>query len=146
MPRLAKQSTFVTQPQKAQNLPHAVSGNNYRADRGAAEEKSEEDVTYNSYDSAEHLDIEMPDASAVEKRAINVFEEHENKREFYRTAKQQILGYNKPQDLNSLFYSYCREHNVVPFPIQKFLGDNCLKIVGKSITLGYAKAIASLLE
>lgn len=145
-PRLGQHSTFVTQPAKAPSQPQAASGKNYRADKRAAEDKSDEDATYNSYDSAEHLDIDLPDFNSTDRQAINVLEEHDLKKEFYKTAKQQILGFNKPQNLNSLFFSYCREQNVVPFPFTKFLSNNCLKIVRKSISLGYAKAIASLLE
>ena len=66
--------------------------------------------------------------------------------QFYDQAKKEIIGYNQKPNQESDFFLLCRKLGIIPQPIFKYVSNNTLKYQGKTLGMGYAKALAQFIK
>lgn len=74
---------------------------------------------------------------------MNDIEAHEK---FYNKAKQEVTGNNQPPTQESLFFQNLQKQHLLAFPIFKCLNNNAMNFHCKALSLGYCKAIATMIE
>mmetsp|Transcript_21437 Transcript_21437/g.33122 ORF Transcript_21437/g.33122 Transcript_21437/m.33122 type:complete len:127 (+) Transcript_21437:2000-2380(+) len=74
-----------------------------------------------------------------------IFKDMEAREQFYQQAKQEVQGFNRQTNTDSIFYHECNSRTLLPKPIFTCINENTLIYQGKIMSLGYAKALSKFI-